>query len=496
MNQDLIYGNDKTERVVSIEPRGNLLTLFIQDQTGTIRTEEREHFGWALAPSQLSSQWEELKGDNHFKWRRKYSSHQRMKMDMSDDKWCAWDFKEAALIAHGITHFKGLKLEDVSVLSFDIEATTLERGPDAKVLLISNTYRRGPFVERKLFAYNDFEDPADFFNAWCSWVRERDPSILTGFHVLGYDIPYLDYCARMAGTQLLLGRDGSPLFISDYESKFRRDGSQFYGYNNALCYGREIVDTFFLSFKYDVGRKYTSNGLKNIIKQEGLEKPGRQHYDASKISANYLIPAEWEKIRAYAADDSDDALTLFDLFVPAFFYLAQSVPKTLQQIVNGATGSQINALLVRGYLQAGHSIPKASEPEEYEGAISIGNPGVYRNLWKFDAASLYPSIILAHHIEDRGKDPLGYFQIMMRHFTEQRLAHKKLGKSDRYFKDLSEAEKIVINSGYGFLGAPGLNFNSGKNAAEVTRLGREVLQTAIVWATGSRYEVGNLSHTK
>lgn len=482
MNQDLIYGADKTERVVSIEPRGNELTLFIQDEIGNIRTETRPHFGWSLAPEQLSSQWESLTGDNHFKWRRKYSSHQRMKADMSDDKWCVWDFKEAALIAHGLTHYKGMKLEDVSVLSFDIEATSLEHDADSKVLLITNTFKRGPFVKRKTFAYNQYETPGDFFNDWCSWVREHDPSIITGFNIFSYDLPYMDYCARMAGTQLSLGRDGSPLFISDYESKFRRDGSQFYGYNNALVNGRELVDTFFLSFKYDVARKYTSNGLKNIIKQEGLEKQGRQHYDASKIAENYLNPIEWEKIRAYAADDSDDALALFQLFVPAFFYLAQSVPKTLQQIVNGATGSQINSLLARGYLQTGHSIPKASEPEAYEGAISVGNPGVYRNVFKVDVASLYPSLILSFGIEDKTKDPLGYFQGMMKYFTAQRLEHKKLGKGDRYYKDLSESEKVVINSGYGFLGAPGLSFNSPREAARVTELGRDILTKAMSYA--------------
>ena len=310
MDNQLIYGKDQTARVVSIEPRGTSLNVFIQDEMGGVRCEERHHFGWALAAQPYGGGWEQLDGQNHFKFMKKYPTHQRMRMDMSKtrDMWCVWDAKEAALITHGITHFKGMNLSDVSVLAFDIEATTLEHGPDAKVLLISNTFRKNGFTERRLFAFDDYEDPADFFNAWVEWVRERDPSVVCGHHIFGYDLPYLEYCARMAGVELRLGRDGSPLHLNDWPSRFRRDGSQEYEFHNAFIYGREIVDTFFLSFKYDVGRKYVSYGLKQIIEQEGLEVPGRQFYDAAKIRDNYKDPVEWVKIKAYAEHDADDAL--------------------------------------------------------------------------------------------------------------------------------------------------------------------------------------------
>jgi DNA polymerase elongation subunit (family B) len=87
------------------------------------------------------------------------------------------------------------------------------------------------------------------------------------------------------------------------------------------------------------------------------------------------------------------------------------------------------------------------------------------------------------------KDPEENFIKMTEYFTEERLVNKKLAKEtgDRYYDDLQNAQKTVINSGYGFLGAPGLNFNYPEGAAFVTEKGREILKTAIQWATGKEY---------
>ena len=70
---------------------------------------------------------------------------------------------------------------------------------------------------------------------------------------------------------------------------------------------------------------------------------------------------------------------------------------------------------------------------------------------------------------------------MVQYFTKQRLEDKMMWKEtkNKLYKDLSESRKIAINSCYGFLGAPGLNFNSPKNAALVTEKGREILQKGV-----------------
>ena len=172
--------------------------------------------------------------------------------------------------------------------------------------------------------------------------------------------------------------------------------------------------------------------------------------------------------------------------IPQFFYYNQSLSMNLQTVNNTATGRQINGLLVRSYLQEGHSIPRASQKESYGGGISLGIPGIHKHVVKYDIKSMYPSIMLQYDVHDKEKDPNGNFTTILRHFTAERFRNKGMYKEtgDRYYNDMQASGKIFINSMYGLLGAPGLNFNSMKLADFVTRTGREIIEKSVLWATG------------
>lgn len=855
----IIDGKDNTERIVSVEPNGTSCELFIQEKDGTIKSKVVDNFYWLLSSKYLDRDFIRLDGDLHYKYGKKYDTIEAYYNDKrrykNQDVYGISDPREAFLVNFGYTYFKNLRIDEVSILSFDIETTSLNpKDKDAMVLIIANTIRKNGVITRKLFTYKDYSNQAELINAWCAYVREEDPSVICGHNIMMFDIPYLDVIANRNGTSLDLGRDGSSIKFNTYLSKFRKDGSQFYEYKKLKVYGRELIDTFFLSIKHDaVARKYLNYKLKNIIKQEGLEIPGRVFYDGDQIRHKYRDPLEWEKIKSYAcfapksslvtldngatkfmedmsigdaiidcfgnteyvydkierdydgilynfnveggrkilnvtgehpfyvlnektlkyewikaqdlkmnhllvrgekkrsadalnyrtdlfwlfgmyqadgyvrldnkktgqkslvitqhynqvqpilntlqtlkfkysivkkgkskacdvvvinttlADlflkwssgkfkapekklsrecfnimnnnsrlakaflaglldgdgharktknqgesfqfylgmtsphmtnsvdllsssiglnltrqnfrtrgtgkingyingkpvrskstfyeltfftesaiqlnpylkikqrtdllsrtgsesyqkhvrirkieknnysgkvynisttgshsyisnglithnchDGDDALSLFDLMAPPLFYFTQSAPKTFQAMCETASGSQINALLVRSYLQNGHSIPKADEVIKFEGAISIGIPGVYRNVLSFDVSSLYPSVMLTYDVFPSYKDPNGHMREVLKYFTEQRLKDKKLAKEtgDGYYQNLSDSRKIVINSIYGLLGATGLNFNSPADASLVTYHGRETLKTAIEWATGKGF---------
>jgi DNA polymerase I len=492
---EFIYGSSKLENVVGCEVHDDSLELFIQSLDGSITTRVTPYRNWVLSSTRPDESWLPLKGLQHFRYLKLCRNRFELRnFKNNNETWKPYDLKESAMIMSGFTYFKGLRLKDVSVLAFDIEATTLEHNNNSKVLLISNTFRCGERLIRKLFSYEDYSNQGEMLQAWSEWVVEINPSIILGHNIYGYDLPYMAYCASRCDVKLTIGRGRQPIYFDTYPSKFRKDGSQFYHYHNVQVYGREVIDTMFLSIKYDqASRKYESYGLKNIIKQEGLEREGRQFYDASKIAQNYTKPSEWAKIKEYAEHDADDALALWDLMGSSYFYLNRSIPKSFQSIINGATGSQLNSFLIRTYLSVGHSIPAPSEAESFEGAISIGNPGVYKNVYKVDVASLYPSIMLQYSIYDREKDTLRNFQKTVQFFTAERLENKTKAKStgERYYKDVEQAQKIVINSLYGLLGAPGLHFNSPKQGSEVTRYGREILTKAINWAETNGFKLVN-----
>jgi DNA polymerase I len=489
----LIYGKSQVNGIVGIESQDGQVELFIQKEDGSVVSEFRPARYWILARSNIDGNMARLKGDLHYKYGAQFTSRE----DFVEyrNRWknlnafSIWNPEESTMVKDGYCYFQGMKHKQISILSFDIETNGVTMNKKSFVVLISNTYRDSfGNITRKMFCHDEYETQGEMINAWCDWVRSVNPSIICGHNIFGFDLPYLNHCSD---NGLALGRDDSNVEFDHNESKFRKDGSQFIHYKKAHCYGRTFIDTMFLAIKYDVGRKYESYGLKAIIKHEKLEKEDRQFYDAGKIKDNYRIPEEMEKIKAYAEHDADDALALYDLMSPPFFYMTQSIPKTFQEIMLGATGSQINSIMMRAYLQDAHSLPEADEAVDYEGAISIGEIGIYTACHKVDVASLYPSIMIQYEVFDEDKDPSKYFLQLVKTFTDLRLQYKKKAKEDKYFDDLQGAYKIFINSCYGFLGTAGLLFNSPSAAAFITATGREVLQTSINWAKSKGYTIVN-----
>jgi DNA polymerase elongation subunit (family B) len=511
----LIYGKNDLTRIVSIEIKDDVATIFRELEDGTVDVMTTPHKYWILSNRPHSKGWIRLLGDQHYKWGKQYTTFKEWLKDKKDnlknqDIYTISNPTEAFMVKDGFTNFKDMHPGDISILCFDIEGTGLEHNEESKTLLISNTLRKNGKITRKLFAYDDYADEAEMIDAWADWVRENDPSLIVGHNIYAYDLPYLDYCRRKTAWAkegkptnefdepdysqvqgIKLGREGKELTFNNYESKFRVDGNRDLHYKKANIYGRQIIDTMFLAYRYDLARKYDSYGLKYIIEKEGLVKADRQFYDSSTIRFNYKNPTEWEKIKNYCIGDGDDALSLFDLMIPPFFYMAQMIPKPFQLLIESASGSQLNSLMVRSYLQDRHSIPKADEKQDYEGAISFGEPGIYQNAVSLDIASLYPSVMLQYNIYSQEKDPNRNMLNFLEFMREERLKNKKLAKETgkSHYKHLDQSFKILINSLYGFLGASGLNYNYPAGAAEVTRRGREILLFSIEWAKSKGFSV-------
>jgi len=491
----LVYGKDTTPNVVCIEQHDGYAEVF-QEVDGKVTSNFIESKHWLLSTKSHGSGFIRLEGDQNYKFGKQFKSRNEYFVAKSklrnEDIYTIYDEKEMCMVNKGITYFKNTKIEDVSVLSFDIETTSLDPEADnAKLLLISTTYRNKQKTIKRLFAYDEYESEGQMIEDFCTHIRELDPSVILGHNIFCFDLPYIQSRADQTGVALLLGRDGSVAIQNKFESKFRKEATQFIHYKKFKVYGRELIDTLFLSIKHDIAaRKYDSYGLKNIIKQEGLEKKDRVFYDANLIRVNYKNPVEWDKIKAYCIDDSDDALMLYDLMIPAFFALCTIVPKSFQAIIESASGSQLNSVMVRSYLQDRHSIPKESEVSKFPGALSNGQPGAYKNCVKLDISGLYPSIMLTYSIEDKTKDPKGNFLRILKILKDERIKNKALAKTtkDAYYDALQNSQKILVNSCYGFMGASGLNFNYPEGAAKITEYGREILRRSIYWATSKEYE--------
>lgn len=496
---EIIFGKANIEKIVCIEPKDGSLEIFYEEGPGLITSSFHQNRYWLLSSQQIDRSFVRMKGDLHYKWGKQYNNReefQKARMYLKKyDIFSVYNAKEAVSMKDGYSCFLGMQPEDVSLLSFDIETTGLDPdAADAKILLISCAYRNKNKLVKELFCYDKYDSQKEMLEDWASWIRMHNPSILLGHNIFGFDLKYIQTVADNVSAELKLGRDGSEIEWDNYEKKFRVDGSRDLHYINCHIYGREIIDTMFLSIKADIGRKYNSYGLKPIIEQEGWLQANRVLYNAADIRKNYQNPVEWDKIKAYCEGDAMDAITLYDKFVPPFFYMCQSVAKgSFQSLIQTATGSQLNSIMCRAYLQQGHSLPKADEEAKFEGAISIGNPGIYNNCLKLDIASLYPSIMVEYGIYPAHKDPNEYFPFLVKYFREERLKNKKLAKDtgEAYYAHLEQSQKIAINSLYGFMGAPGLLFNYVEGAADVTKYGRIILNKGLDFIKSQNMQIVN-----
>lgn len=492
MSEKLIYGKSNIERIVGIEINDDEAEIFIQLEDGNVVSTTHSNKFWILSDSNLNGKFIRLNGNLHYKYGTQYLNRKdwaRAKAIWRDreDIFVINDIVEAKMVKDGLSFYRNLKQKDISLLSFDIETTGIDgKAPDAKLLLISLLYRSVNGIEKKLLSYDDYSSEKEFIEAFCDYVQEKDPSLLIGHNIIGYDFPYLRDRAAACKAKLRLGRYNKEIYFNSWESKFRLDGTRDLQYFGVNIYGREIVDTFMLAISFDVSKSIETYALKPMIKQLGFEKEGRQFYDAGQIRNQYKNPEEWKKIKQYAEDDAEDPVKLWDYMGPLYFNMAPMIPKSFTKILQSASGSKINAMMIRAYLQDGHSIPKASEARKYQGALSFAVSGIYNNCFKIDLAALYPSIMLQFEVFDDEKDPKAYLLELVRIFRTKRLEYKKLAADtgDSYWQEMDTTAKSILNSFYGFLGTTGLIFNSPSCAEFITGKGREILEYTIGWATG------------
>jgi DNA polymerase, archaea type len=321
-------------------------------------------------------------------------------------------------------------------------------------------------------------------------VGERDPDVIEGHNLFRFVLEYLEARARRYRVKLALGRDGSEIAARASRMQVAERSIAYRRYD---VRGRSLIDTWILAQHYDVAtRELAGFGVKDLAHHFRLAPAGRIYVEPA--SAGEIFRRNPEELFADALGDVRETAALADLLAPSFFVQAQIFPYSYQNVVLRGNATRINALLLRAYLAARHSIPAPQPPSEVMGGYTeVRRCGVARNVMHCDVTSLYPSLML-HHGHAPAGDRLGVFLRMLgdlRSFRVQaKAAVRELhGDARRNLEALQQTFKILINSFYGYLGFSLGNFNDFAQANAVTRRGRDLIQAAVAALEGQGAQV-------
>jgi len=384
------------------------------------------------------------------------------------------------LLSTGKTLFKGLSFDDLHQMALDIETACApgyefsnpQRDED-RIISIALMDNRG--YEEVLFGKEMGE--REMLLALGERISERDPDLLLGHNLFNFDLDYITARAKMHKVALRWGRDGSTPQIR--RSRFAV-AERVIDYNRMEVRGRHVLDTLFLLQYYDVSaRELESYGLKSAARHFGISEEDRTYIPGGEIQRTYEMDPE--TLKKYNLEDVKETLGLSELLGYPFFLETRIFPFSYQNIFVRGNATKINALFLREYLRRRASVPKPKEAAEFEGGYTdVFVTGVVHHVIHCDVASLYPSVMLAYGLKPSG-DTLGIFLPLLKDLREFRLAAKaRAGEArsshDRnYFEALQQTFKVLINSFYGYLGTSLHHFSDPPAAAEVARLGREVI---------------------
>jgi DNA polymerase elongation subunit (family B) len=503
----LLYGHAPDERLVGAHLSGDSRVRVYRRSGGALHTEEVPFFpffhlsdGRLLEGFQGRHWLKPLEGEGYYAWLAAFDSWQamwdafRLVSDRSpsprgepsprpEPVHLFTDPVTQYLLQSGRTMMKGMTYADLSRLQLDIETyaspphtfPNAERPAD-RVILIALSGDDG--WEQVLDGRRMGEER--MLRELVKIVAARDPDVIEGHNIAGYDLPYLQRRADLHDVPLAFGRDGSLL-----RWPAGRQGAEWWlDPSPPEIAGRHVVDTHTLLQSYDAGRhELESTGLKAAARHFGFAAPDRVTIDPRRI------PWHWdndpEPLVAYALDDVRETRQLADRLAGSALHMTQMVPFALGTVIRTGAAQKIEAMLVRAYLRRRVALPCPGEGMQTAGGYTdVFVTGVVGPVVHADVESLYPSIMITRGIAP-ASDTLGVFGELLRELTTLRLEAKRsiraagdplaAGRLDA----MQSSFKILINSFYGYLGYTRGLFNDFRRADEVTRIGQEILRSMI-----------------
>ncbi len=508
----LLYGHDPTERIVALHPVGRSTMrvyrrspedqvtwedepyhpFFLLDDIDLLQGFPRDRFQFQPLAGQNAYQSLVVFPDTSAYWdaRRHIQDRSDSQKERPDSIYFVGGPEEQYLTQTGRTLFKGMELSDLHRLQFDLEVYS-ERGfpqadvPEHRIILVALSDNRG----WSRVVGGPLMDEQSVLEEALELMRERDPDVIEGHNVFGFDLPYLAARCQLHGVPLALGRDGSE--PRSFPSTIRFAERQI-EYQAVEIAGRHVIDTLFQVMSFDVFTRDLPNyTLKGVAKYFGFAPEDRTYIAGEDIAQTWR--EDPQRLIDYALDDVIETAAIAEHLSGSTFYLTQMVPMPYGQCARSGPASKIESLFIRGYLHARHSVPRPEAGSQIVGGYTdVFMTGVVGPVVYADVESLYPSIMLNYGVQPR-RDALALFPRLLQRLTDLRFATKRAmkeasGDARGELDARQSAFKIVINAFYGNMGFGFAAFNDFAEADRVAATGQKLLRQimALIRERGGR----------
>lgn len=381
------------------------------------------------------------------------------------------------------------KLTPLSQMSFDIETGV---GGELYSIAYSYLYQDKCInrvlmlaeEKRKISSELDFyPTESELIENFIFDVHKLDPDFILGWHVIGFDLSFLEKKAHYFDQKLSIGVERDEVKLD-----YRQGAGHF-----ANMKGRVVIDgppalrgAFyqFTNFKLETVAQEVLGSGKDISSGGGdkVEEIERRFKEDKMALAKYNL------MDCTLVNDIFNKLGIIDLLVQRSLITGLSIERI--NISTAAFDFIYLPLLHRKKYVASNRSDIEREDSSSGGMVMKPVAGLHRNVMVFDFKSLYPSIIRTFFIgpyslwqkdKSKVKTPEGFefsaSENLLPGILEKLFEKRKLAKENNN-QALSQAVKILMNSFYGIMGSSRSRFYHADLPQAITTTGHYLLSAA------------------
>ncbi|MDP2363666.1 MAG: DNA polymerase II [Ignavibacteria bacterium] len=324
-----------------------------------------------------------------------------------------------------------------------------------------------------------YPDERDLLTNFFIWFKEIDPDIIIGWHVVGFDLLFLDNKCRELGISLDIARASGRVSIRQ-----RKPSGHFISITGRVVIdGPSMLRASFFNFEdfklETVAQELLGTGKTITPDENKIEEIDRLFKEDKTALAEYNL---------------QDAVLVTDIFsntglIELSVRRAQISGLLMDQL--GMMTAAFDHFYLPRLHRAGFAAPNLRDIQTTEhaagGYVIEPNPGIYKNIIVLDFKSLYPSIIQTFKIDpysllmkdvDTIETLNGYKFSSSLHilpdYIDELMKLRDIAKKKKD-KQLSQAIKILMNSFYGVMGSYGCRFYHPDLPRAITGSGHKLL---------------------